>query len=186
MAPGPARILPSHARANPSRARPLGVFCTNDFHPRTREPRPAAANRISARTNSILARPNPSAGPQPAEMHERTPPRHARTQATRAAPVYRPNEFRECTSEPKPPAAAALIRHPGPLGRTSPAPPHERASRAHARTRATVRTPLPALPSPLRPPSAAATPAAPHCPSALAALGLPSWRGPCSTIRQSA
>ena len=64
MVPGPARILPSRTRANPSPARPLGVFCTNDFHPRTREPGPAAAHRISARTNSILAHPNPSAEPQ--------------------------------------------------------------------------------------------------------------------------
>ena len=108
MPPGPALILPPHARANPSRARPPGVFCTNDVRARTREPGPAAAQRLSAQANSIVARPNPR-----------------------------------------------------PRGR-------------HA---------LPT--SALQPPSAAPQPR-PSCPSALAPLGLPSRRGTCSTVRQSA
>ena len=185
MAPGPARILPPRARANPSRARPLGAFCTNDFHPRTNEPSPSAANRISARTNSHPCTSEPERRPEPAEMHERTPPRHARTQATRAAPVGPSERMPEMHVQTQ----AARCRRPYPpprtTRRTTPAPPHERPPRAPIRTRATPHTPLPARRHP--PTTFPRTHTrGPPCPSALAPLGLPSWRDPCSTIRQSA
>jgi hypothetical protein len=66
MAPGRACILPPRARTNPSRAQPPGVFRPTDFRPHTPEPDLAARHRLSARTNSILARPKPSAAPQQA------------------------------------------------------------------------------------------------------------------------
>ena len=138
MAPGPARIIPSHARANPSRARPLGAFCTNDFRPRTREPRPAAAHRISARTNSILARPNPSAGPN-------------RPKCTNELPATRPNPshpsrtcrtVRTSSGNARPNPSRPL---PVPLSAT---PDHSAEPAPHRRTSVLpARTPEPERPS---------------------------------------
>lgn len=187
MAPGPARIFPPRARANPSRTRPLGTSRTNDFRPRTNEPRPAAAQRIAARTNSLPARPNPTTGPHRPKCTNEFP-RHARTQATRAAAVG-PVQPGSGNAHPNP---SRPLLPPGASPRTTrPNQPHAAVAasfppRAHARTRATVRTPPPAchrsptrgIPRPARPRFARASgrvrPLFPRPPACLKSVTAPS------------
>ena len=126
MAPGPAPILPSRARANPSRARPLGVFCTNDFHPRTCEPGPPAAHRISAQTNSIPARPNPSAGPEPPECTNEPPA----TRLNPSHPSHTCRTVRTSSANARPnPSRPLPVPGPGTANRSAEPPPHRRRAR---------------------------------------------------------
>ena len=184
--------------------------------PRTSEPRPPSATGRIAPTNTLLfahrfvpvrtqAPPTnctieflhllPYPGTEPPRPHDSS------------RPVMR-------TSEPGPPSATAPIApagrltiHPAPRPASTPSgfcrPPKPGTASTHASlsrsgslrlTCTLTHPPATVSPPPLHPPPASPSPSRPPsrhipgtpCPSALAPLGLPSPRGTCSTIRQSA
>ena len=123
MAPGPARILPPRARANPSRERPLGAFAqtisarahpnpgqrprTAFLHERIRFPhvrtRAPARSRRTARTNNPRHARTRAVRTAPAGPSEGVPGMHVRTQAARCRCPYPPPR----TTRPNQPRAAA-------------------------------------------------------------------------------
>ena len=170
-----ARTRTHHPVARTCEPEPRAIarrFCTNDFGPRTREPGPAAAKRISARTNSILARPNPSAGPQRPECTNEQPatrsnPGHPnRTCRTvrRSSGNARPNPSRplpvplpatpDHSAEPAPRRRRAcfLRARPNPSDR-----PHATSHPAVIPPPACRRSPTRGTPLPVRPRSARAS-----------------------------
>lgn len=172
-------------RCRPRLARRL-MACCEAFDPIEESPpwRPdphASSRRAHARTRTAPGRPALSAPTISPRAHSNPARRQriaffARTNSILARPNPSASRQRpKCTNEPPP---HIRIQTPAVCARSNPFP-----ARPNPRP---PRTSPPPSPSPLRPPSAAPATKTPRCPSALATLGLPSWRDPCSTVRQFA